>query len=191
MENFKFIISSIFIIALLGLGGYWAFSTIESGSTHVDSQKLKEFETKNNDLEKEVAGLNKQISLLQADKEQSLIAEEQKAQEVAVVETPVTTTPTTQIKPTVVVSKTQTSINELQKLIDGKVYLKLKSQGAYVGTVQKFLNIYNKTSTKVDNDYGASTVTAVKNYQKAVGLTADGATGPSTYLKMITWLKNH
>ena len=82
-------------------------------------------------------------------------------------------------------------INTIQKLIDNKVYLKLKSQGTQVGTIQKFLNLYNKTSNKVDNDYGASTETTVKAYQKAVGITADGETGPSTYSKMIVWLKNH
>jgi len=41
----------------------------------------------------------------------------------------------------------------------------------------------------VDNDYGASTVTAIKNFQKAQGLTADGAAGYTTYKKMISWLK--
>ncbi len=197
MENFKFAVASIIIIVILGLGGYWAFTTIESGSSHVDSQKLKESEAKNKDLTKKVADLEKQISLLQADKEQVLAdqaqakaildAEVSKAQTTTI---PIkTTTTSTTTKP--VVSKNQTLINELQKLADNKVYLKLKSQGTAVGSVQKFLNLYNKTSNKVDNDYGASTVTAVKNYQKAVGITADGETGPSTYLKMIVWLKNY
>ena len=79
----------------------------------------------------------------------------------------------------------------LQKLVDGKVYLKNKSQGSAVGTLQKFLNIYNNTLTKVDNDYGASTATDVKAFQKAQGLTQDGEVGPGTFSKMISWLKNH
>lgn len=188
MENLKFILSSILVLALLGGAGYWAFSTIESGSSHVDSQKQKELENKNEELTKEIIELKKQISLSQADKE-TQIQKEQVVPEVKIPE-PVNTT-TTNTPSKVVVSKYQTLINDLQKLVDGNIYLKLKSQGVAVGTVQKFLNAYNNTSNKVDNDYGASTVTAVKNFQKAQGLTADGETGPNTYKKMIIWLKNH
>lgn len=191
LENFKFILASIIVIVLLGFGGYWAFSTIESGSTHVDSQKLKESETKNKDFEKEVTDLKKEISLLEADKEQALADQAQANLEVETNKAPTVTAPVTPTPAKPVVSKNQTLINELQKLADDKVYLKLKSQGPAVGTVQKFLNLYNKTSNRVDNDYGASTKTAVLNFQKAVGLTADGETGPSTYSKMISWLKSH
>jgi len=130
-------------------------------------------------------------SLLQADKEEILAAQGQAKSEEEAVKSSTTTTPSTPTTTKPVVLKNQTLINELQKLADNKVYLKLKSQGPAVGSVQKFLNLYNKTSNRIDNDYGTSTVTAVKNYQKAVGITADGETGPSTYLKMITWLKNH
>ncbi|MFA5773175.1 MAG: peptidoglycan-binding protein [Candidatus Paceibacterota bacterium] len=188
MENFKFILSSILIVVLLGFAGYWAFSTIESGSTHVDSQKQKELEQENKNLTKEVTDLKKEIGLLQADKEQALADQVQANLEAEAIKIPVATT-LTPAKPTV--SKNQSLINELQKLVDGKIYLKLKSQGPAVGTVQKFLNIYNKTSNKIDNDYGASTKTTVLNFQKAQGLTADGETGPSTYSKMISWLKSH
>jgi len=190
MENFKFTISSVFIIALLAGAGYWAFSTMESGSTHVDNQKQKELEQENVDLEKQVADLTREISLLKTDKQDQNT-------EVPVVETPtkpvVVTTPTTKPVVTTPVKTTtlkyQSLINELQKLVDGNIYLKLKSQGVAVGTLQKFLNIYNNTSNKVDNDYGASTVTSIKNFQKAQSLTADGAAGPTTYKKMISWLK--
>jgi murein L,D-transpeptidase YcbB/YkuD len=186
MENFKFILFSFLVLVLVGGAGYWAFSTIESGSSHVDIQKQKELENKNEELIKEIVELKKQISLLQADKE-ALIQKPEAIEEVKTPE-PVNPTPT----PTkVTISKNQSLMNELQKLVDGNIYLKLKSQGVAVGTIQKFLNTYNKTSNRIDNDYGASTVTAVKNFQKAQGLTADGETGPNTYKKMITWLKSH
>lgn len=183
MENFKFILSSIIIIGVLGFAGYWAFSTIESGSSHVDIQKQKEIEEKNKELTKEIYDLKKQISLLEENKEikteNNEIVEEVKIPEPKVVTAPVAT-----------VLKYQTLINELQKLVDGNIYLKNKSQGPAVGSIQKFLNIYNNTSNKVDNDYGTSTATAVKSFQKAQGLTIDGETGPNTYKKMITWLKS-
>ncbi|MBU0999326.1 peptidoglycan-binding protein [Patescibacteria group bacterium] len=67
--------------------------------------------------------------------------------------------------------------------------MKLKSRGTRVGTVQNFLNIYNNTSDKVDNDYGTSTQKAVTAFQKDQGLNADGEAGSGTFNKMISWLK--
>jgi murein L,D-transpeptidase YcbB/YkuD len=185
MDNFKFTLFSIFILALLGLSGYWAFSTIESGSTHVDSQKQKELEQQNEELTKELAQAKTDYNLLKAEKE----AETQNEQNVSAGTTPGTTTTPTSIPAKTPAYKYQSLIDDLQKLADGKTYLKNKSQGIAVGTLQKFLNIYNNTSTKVDNDYGVSVATAVKAFQKAQGLTQDGEVGPGTFLKMISWLK--
>ncbi|MBI2630677.1 peptidoglycan-binding protein [Candidatus Nomurabacteria bacterium] len=67
--------------------------------------------------------------------------------------------------------------------------MKVGSKGTRVGTIQKFLNLYNKTSKPVDNDYGPGLKADVTAYQKAAGTTADGETGPATYKKMIEWLK--
>jgi peptidoglycan hydrolase-like protein with peptidoglycan-binding domain len=55
--------------------------------------------------------------------------------------------------------------------------------------VQKFLNIYNNTSKKVDNDFGASTVKLVTAFQKDSGLTANGQVNTDTLNKMIDWIK--
>jgi murein L,D-transpeptidase YcbB/YkuD len=190
MENFKFIIFSILIIILIGLSGYWAFSTIESGSVHVSNQERRALEQKNKELEDELAETKKNIALLESEKEAEAKAEADITTEEknTAVETPKTeATPTPPTKTTVL--KYQENITALEKMVSGNIYLKKGSQGAYVGTVQKFLNIYNKTSNKIDNDYGDGTVTLVKNYQKAVGLTADGEAGPNTYKKMIAWLK--
>lgn len=191
MEDFKFFLFSVFIIVLLGVGGYWAFSTMESGSSHVDIQKQKELEDENEKLKEEVSDLQEQLATLESEKtEQEKPKEEtQTPQAVATNTTPTTTNTTTSA--TTTTSKYQTLINELQKLIDGNIYLKKGSQGPAVGTVQKFLNAYNGTSNRVDNDYGASTETAVKNFQKAQGLTADGQIGPGTLKKMASWLKSH
>lgn len=188
MENFKFTLFSIIVLALMGGAGYWAFSSIESGSIHVSNQEKKELEKKNEELNKEVINLKKQISEIKLNNEKQT----QKDQGVTVVETTIPSSPVpTQVKKptTIIVSKNQSLINELQKLVDGNIYLKLKSQGTAVGVIQKFLNVYNKTSKKIDNDYGATTVTSIKNFQKAEGLTVDGEIGPGTTQKMINWLK--
>jgi len=189
MENFKFILFSVLIIVLLGGASYWAFSTMESGSTHVSTQKQKELEQKNIDLEKQMQELAKQNDLIKTEN----TVQPSKTEEVKVTETPkvaTTTTPTKVTTPTKApVLKYQSLINDIQKLINANVTLKLKSQGAYVGTVQKFLNIYNNTSNKVDNDYGPSMVTLIKNFQKAQGLTMSGTTSSTSYKKMISYLK--
>lgn len=185
MENFKFMLFSIFILVFLGFGGYWAFSTIESGSSHVDIQKQKELESDNEDLKKEILNLKKQIMVLQSDKEPVEMKDEEKIVE----ETPKPDVVTP--KPTVIVSENQRLIDELQKLVDGNIYLKNKSQGPAVGSVQRFLNLYKNTSNKIDNDYGVTTANVVKIFQKDQGLTVDGEVGPGTLKKMISWIKAH
>ncbi len=105
----------------------------------------------------------------------------------------VTTTPTpTQTNPTPVVTGEYGELKSaLQKLIDDNVLMKEGSRGTRVGTVQQFLNIYNGTDSKVDNDFGATTSNQVKAFQKAEGLSADGQAGVGTYKKMIEWLDNN
>ena len=181
MENFKFILFSIFIIIILSLGGYWAFSTIESGSSHVYNEKQKELEQKNEELTKEIASIKREVNALVTKKtEKSQVELKEKVISNSI---PPTTTPT--------ILKYQSLINELQKLADGSIYLKKKSQGLAVGSIQKFLNIYNNTSNRSDNDFGATTEKNVKNFQKKEKLAVDGEVGPGTLKRMISWLKNH
>lgn len=79
-------------------------------------------------------------------------------------------------------------VAELQKLVTDGVFMKVGSRGTRVGTIQKFLNIYEGTSKKIDNDYGGGTKTGVSSFQKTAGLSVDGETGPNTYKAMIAWL---
>lgn len=172
MEDFKFILISIIILASVGLLGYWAVSTLEPGDVYLSRQKEKELTERNQALLKEVADLKSKLASLEAE-------------QAPVEETPEPTPEPTETTPL----KHQSLINDLQKLITDKVFMKEKSKGSRVGTVQTFLNIYNKTSKKVDNDYGPGMKQDVMNFQKAEGITADGETGPNTYSKMIEWLK--
>ena len=193
-ENLKFTIVSILVLMIFGALGYWAFSTIESGTGHINSQEQKEIAQRVKDLTDENYQLKRQLSLLE--EEQSLVeqaeieAKNLEAEKVA--QEPVKTAEPTKPQTTTTPSKTykyQSLIDELQSLVNKNVYLKLKSQGTAVGTVQKFLNLYNGTNNRIDNDYGPGTVTVVKNFQKAQGITADGETGVGTLKKMISWLK--
>ncbi len=172
MDKLKFALLSIVILVLLGLAGYWAIVTIQSGNESATSQRIKQLQKENGDLAKKVKDLESERGSLQA-----------QVQTQTQVNTP------SPVVSSSVVYKNQDLINELQKLVDGNISLKLGSKGVQVGTVQKFLNIYNNTSNKIDNDYGANTVKKVATFQKDQGLGADGQAGSSTFTKMITWLK--
>jgi len=175
MENFKFFVTSIIILAILGIAGFWAFATLESGSEHGNKQELKNLENKNEELEKQISVLERELADLRPG---------------PVKETEETVTPIKEeTRPTTVVYKYQSLINELQALITDNVIMKEKSRGTRVGTLQNFLNLYNNTTKRVDNDYGKTTKIDISNFQKAVGLSQTGETGPSTYQKMIDWLK--
>jgi murein L,D-transpeptidase YcbB/YkuD len=191
MENFKYILSSIIVISVLAYGGYWAFSTLESGTMHIDNQRQKELENKNKELTNEVTVLKRELALLQADKIQIIQDQNNNLAPLPQEIKNGNTTPPTNNPPTnTTVYKDQTLINELQKLVDNNVYLKNKSQGPAVGSIQTFLNIYKNTKDRVDNDYGAKTVEGVKTFQKDQGITVDGEIGPGTLKRMITWLKS-
>lgn len=169
MEKLKFALFSVVTLALVGIFGYWAVSTIQSGSEHVNSEKIKTLTEENADLKAQVQKLSDDLDTAQS-----------KIKDL----TPVVAKP---LAPTVY--KYQSLMYEIQKLIDGKIVLKQHSGGSKVGTVQKFLNIYNNTTNKVDNDYGGSTVKAVTAFQKDSGLIANGTTDSATFSKMIEWLK--
>lgn len=190
MENFKSVLFSIVIFTVFILAVFWAFKTLESGSVHINNQINKELKNKNKELEKEVADLQNQVDSLNAQKEADMITAEDtttSATDKPVEQQKVTTSSTIVTKNPVL--KYQSLINELQKIYNDKVIMEKGSQGIRVGSIQKFLNLYNNTSIKVDNDFGPSMVTAVAKFQKDIGLKSDGGVGPSTVSKMIDWLK--
>jgi len=175
MEKLKFLLFSILTLSLMGFAGYWAVVTLQSGTEHVADQKIKQLEKENKDLKSEIEKYKNELSVFQSKLGESINSVKKE--------------PEPEPKPEAVIYKYQDIITELQKLINDNVSLKQKSSGSSVGIVQKFLNIYNNTSNKVDNDYGASTEKAVMAFQRKEGLNADGEAGPNTFKKMIDWLK--
>ena len=61
--------------------------------------------------------------------------------------------------------------------------LKLKSKGAKVEQLQRFLNWYGAYGLAVDGKFGKLTKNAVKLFQRAHSLAQDGIYGPKTYAK--------
>lgn len=62
--------------------------------------------------------------------------------------------------------------------------LRKGDSGAAVRKLQQRLKELGYFPSSVDGDYGEKTVAAVKDFQKANGLTADGVAGPSTQRKL-------
>ncbi len=180
MEKLNFTLLLAIILILLGLIGFWSFNTLQTGSEHKLTEEIDRLKQENNNLREEAESLEDE--LFKAEAQLEVLDPKEKPDEV---ETPEPTYPTPASTP----SKYDPVIGELQALITENVLMKVGSRGTRVGTVQRFLNIYNGTSSKVDNDYGESTKKAVAAFQKAQGLTADGEAGPGTFQKMIDWLK--
>ena len=61
--------------------------------------------------------------------------------------------------------------------LPAKGYFKKGDTGAQVSKLQKFLNWYGNYGLDVDGDFGNNTLSAVKKFQKAEKLTADGLFG--------------
>lgn len=184
MDNLKFILTLVIISVVVGLGGYWAVFSMQSGSEYVNNQKIKKLETENEELKQTLEKLNKELGSTQvkiAEKPTETIIEEPKEEKPAEPTKPTTTTKT---------YKNQTLINELQSLVNKGVVMEPGDKGPSVGTVQKFFNVYNKTSNKIDNDFGATTKANVMDFQKDEKLTQDGGIGKTTLSRMVTWLKN-
>jgi hypothetical protein len=82
------------------------------------------------------------------------------------------------ILPEIITFKTL-DINSPKDLITEKI--KLKSRGAQVLTLEKFLNKKGFLAQDyVDNFFGIATLKAVKEFQKLNNLTPDGSIGPKT-----------
>ena len=173
MEKLKSTVFLVVVIVIIGFIGYWSITTMQSGSEHVTKEKIKQLEEENENLKKEIENLTYDLSVAESELERSILSAEEKEK--------------TENKTTVL--KYQGLIDKLQKLVNDRISMKLRSNGTRVGTLQEFLNIYNNTSSRVDNDYGPGTRKAVIAFQKSQKISADGEAGPATFRKMIAWLK--
>lgn len=77
----------------------------------------------------------------------------------------------------------------LERLIKDDIRMKIGSKGTRVGTLQKFINIYQGKNSTIDNAYGEGFKKSIEEFQKATGDEVDGLADPGTYQKMIDWLK--
>jgi len=184
MENLKSFLFSVLLLALLGAIGYWAFNTLESGGEYRVTEEVKQLKKENQELKKEIEDIKNTLAKTQSQ------AQVKEPEPVAKPITPIEQKPAEKpIATPVVKYKNQILIDEIQKLINLKITLKLKSIGPRVGTVQKFFNVFNNTTNKIDNDYGTTTAKQVSAFQQLNGLKVTGEVDSNTFSKMIEWLK--
>ena len=60
MEKLKFILFSIVVLALVGILGYWAVLSLQSGAEHIAQERIKQLEKENEELKNEVLQLRSQ-----------------------------------------------------------------------------------------------------------------------------------
>ncbi len=181
MNEFKYQLVNFFLLALLGTGIYWAFTTIDNSIIYDKNRILQESEITNSETEKN------EISFVDEQEHSSSEKEKEKETNSGDVFPQKENEEVNQERK--LSQEEQQLLAKLQGLIDDNIYMKIGSHGTRVGTVQKFLNWYFDTSKKVDNEYGPGTKADVKKFQEKEGLENDGLAGPDTYRKMIEILK--
>ena len=180
METFKAYLLILGFIGALGFGGYWAVVSLEDPVKIAENQDIR------------IVAQTPVSSVVNANVSETIDSEvlgEETSNQEAVVTTG--NSNTTSENQTSTSSQYAGLISRLEGLVADNVLMKGGSRGTRVGTVQEFLNVYNGTNNRVDNDYGPGTETRVREFQRAQNLTADGQTGPNTYRKMIEWLQKN
>ena len=171
MNEFKYQFVNIILLALLGTGIYWAFTTIDNSVVY-DKDTIVVVNSENKDTD---------------EVEEIILFDNTKRDEEVEVITPKETESQVTLKE---LSKDEKELlSKLEGLISDNINMKVGSHGTRVGTVQKFLNVYFKTTKVVDNEYGPGTKSDVKKFQQSEKLGADGLAGPNTYRKMVQILK--
>jgi len=171
METFKAYLLIVGFIGTLGFGGYWAATSLQDPVRVVNTDEIKVV------AQTPIQTISQNQTTTDEGENNSTETQEDTQ---------------TQEDTSSAASTTHSDLTaRLQKLVDDVVLMKEGSRGTRVGTVQEFLNLYNNTSSSIDNDYGPGTEAKIRTFQKAVGLTSDGEAGPNTYKKMIEWLKNN
>ncbi len=104
---------------------------------------------------------------------------------------PVTSVPPVTSTPTIVTTPTAqtTTTTPAQPVAAPATSLKPGDTGAQVKVLQRALARLGFSAGKIDGQYGAATEAAVKRFQAAAGLTADGIVGPKTLAALTTALR--
>jgi len=173
MNEFKYQITQLVFILILGFGAYWALTNLDTGVSYSKNEIVSLTETDEPAADSEVNTVNNE-TLIVVD---SNPTEEPIDEEVAP-------------DPEPSESSNSELVVELEKLVDANVMLNSGSNGGQVKTVQEFLAVYFSDRTiSIDSDFGPTTKNLVKEYQTKELNGGDGRVGPNTLQAMIDYLK--
>ena len=184
MNEFKYQFVNFLLLALLGFGIYWAFTTIDNGIIYdrddiVTNQDGMADSSPENTSE-DVALFDTTTTPIVNDASQT----EQEQEEVEE-EKP---EPQQEEKP----SAEKVLMEKLQNLAGQKLNIDNGSNGESVGYIQKFLALYFKDKKiVVDKSFGPTTKGLVKQFQQKELGGGDGRVGPNTVKGMIRWLQKN
>lgn len=185
MENVKFTITSLIIMLAIGAVGFLAYMALEKGDESGLKQQVRELKAQAIKKDNTITDLERRIAQLSVDLEgqQQEVVVEQKT------ETNVEVRQDIPVK--VVTGGNAELLKALQALKTKNVVIEPGNSGPAVGTIQKFLNVYNKTSGGIDNDFGPGTRKKIEAFQAQEKISVDGGVGPGTLSAMISWLSKN
>lgn len=173
MNELKYQITQIIFLVLLGLGAYWALTSLDSGVQYSRESIVETQEEATPIADEQVNAVNNETVL-------------------TVDETPSEESTETEPEPE---PEQESSANEdliaaLEELIDDNVTMDSGAGGSRVGTVQEFLDFYFEDRTvSIDNDFGPTTKGLVREFQQAELNGGDGRVGPNTLRAMVEYLE--
>ena len=179
MNEFKFQIMSFFLIALLGVSVYWAFTTLDSGTTYTKENYVVANEIETTPLISEtLLDDNTEEDLGEVGSEQEVEnGDESEGFEISTEEDTSSSGNN---------STNASLIADINTLVDGGTIYQPGSNGDAVGTIQEFLDVYfTDVELTIDKDFGPTTTRYVKEFQEAELGGGDGRVGPNTFRKMI------
>lgn len=174
LENLKANLLILLFFSSIGGISYWAISTLQVSPDKFDKREVDARPV-----------VTTQPTVFDGSMTQTNVADSPVSVPAPI---PVPASLPAQVSTTSTGGQNSTLKSELERLISDNIIMKRGSRGTRVGTIQRFLNLYNGTSSTVDNDFGPGTENRLRDFQRSEGLTADGQSGPATYRKMIEWL---
>lgn len=184
MKNTQFHFFLIFLIAGFGVLGYTSYRTIDFNFAPTATVDASGLPVTSDPDQMAVPPATNQVPLATLDS----AVTDPTVSTPAIVAEPATTAPAI-VETKELTGERKTLANSLENLIKDDIRMKIGSSGTRVGTVQKFMNIYENKKTTVDNKYGEGLKKSMTEFQKATGDEVDGLADPGTYQKMIDWLK--
>lgn len=179
MNEVKYQITQLIFLIILGVGAYWALTHLDTGVTYSRDNIVID-----TDQQEEMVPDN----IVNSVENQGVLTVENSTDETNTEEDTTVSTEENQSETT---NEEAEIIGLLQKLIDDNVTMDSGSNGERVGSVQKFLAYYfDEKNVSIDNDFGPTTKSLVKEFQTKELNGGDGRIGPNTLKAMISYLKN-